>query len=99
MEPVTTPTLRENLLAFMTTNPTAWRIGVLAAQLGVGVQRMGLELSQLSAEGKLVSCTVSAPGRRPEEEYRIAAIEQKLATHRFVVTRRGGRPRGPRPAG
>lgn len=96
---MTGPTLRENLLAFMTTNPTAWRIGVLAEQLGVGVQRMGLELSQLSAEGKLVSCTVSAPGRRPEEEYRIAAIEQKLATHRFVVTRRGGRPRGPRAPG
>jgi predicted ArsR family transcriptional regulator len=95
MEPVTSPTLRQSLLDFMTTNPTAWRIDVLAAQLGVGVQRMGLELSQLSAEGKLVSCTVSAPGRRPEEEYRIAAIEQKLASHRFVVTRRG-RPRGPR---
>lgn len=98
MEPVTSPTLRQSLLEFMTTNPTAWRIDVLAAQLGVGVQRMGLELSQLSAEGKLVSCTVSAPGRRPEEEYRIAAIEQKLATHRFVVTRRG-RPRGPRAPG
>lgn len=98
MEPVTSPTLRQSLLDFMTTNPTAWRIDVLAAQLGVGVQRMGLELSQLSAEGKLVSCTVSAPGRRPEEEYRIAAIEQKLASHRFVVTRRG-RPRGPRAPG
>jgi predicted ArsR family transcriptional regulator len=98
MEPVTNPTLRQSLLDFMTTNPTTWRIDVLAAQLGVGVQRMGLELSQLSAEGKLVSCTVSAPGRRPEEEYRIAAIEQKLATHRFVVTRRG-RPRGPRAPG
>jgi predicted ArsR family transcriptional regulator len=100
MEPAASPSLRESVLAFMTTNPTAWRIKALAAQLGVGVQRMGLELSQLSAEGKLVSCTVSAPGRRPEEEYRIAAIEQKLATHRFVVSRRGaGRPRGPRPAG
>lgn len=98
MEPVTSPSLRQSLLDFMTTNPTAWRADVLAAQLGVGVQRMGLELSQLSAEGKLVSCTVSAPGRRPEEEYRIAAIEQKLASHRFVVTRRG-RPRGPRAPG
>lgn len=98
MEPATSPTLRQSLLDFMTTNPIAWRIDVLAAQLGVGVQRMGIELSQLSAEGKLVSCTVSAPGRRPEEEYRIAAIEQKLATHRFVVTRRG-RPRGPRAPG
>jgi predicted ArsR family transcriptional regulator len=87
------------VLDFMTTNPTAWRIKALAAKLGVGVQRMGLELSQLNAEGKLVSCTVSTPGQRPEEEYRIAAIEQKLATHRFVVSRKGGRPRGPRPAG
>ncbi|HUL93296.1 MAG TPA: hypothetical protein VLV56_13205 [Burkholderiales bacterium] len=98
MASATHPSLRQSLLDFMTTNPTSWRIGVLAAQLGVGVQRMGLELSQLSAEGKLVSCTVSGPGRDPEEEYRIAAIEQKVASHRFVVTRRG-RPRGPRPAG
>jgi hypothetical protein len=96
---VTPPSLRESLLDFMTTNPTAWRAKALAVQLGVGVQRMGLELSQLNAEGKLVSCTVSAPGRGPEEEYRIAAIEQKLPSHRFVVTRRPGRPRGPRPAG
>jgi len=93
------PSLRDSLLAFMTTNPTAWRIKPLAAKLGVGVQRMGVELSRLSAEGKLVSCTVSTPGQRPEEEYRIAAIEQKLASHRFVVSRRAGRPRGPRPAG
>ena len=99
MEPAADPSLRKSVLDFMTTNPTAWRIKALAAKLGVGVQRMGLELSQLNAEGKLVSCTVSAPGQRPEEEYRIAAIEQKLATHRFVVSRRGGRPRGPRPAG
>jgi hypothetical protein len=94
---MTTPSLRESLLDLMTTNPTTWRIGPLAEKLGVGVQRMGLELSQLISEGKLISCTVSAPGRRPEEEYRIAAIEQKLASHRFVV-RRGGRPRGPRTA-
>ena len=99
MEPAADPILRKNVLDFMTTNPTAWRIKALAAKLGVGVQRMGLELSQLNAEGKLVSCTVSTPGQRPEEEYRIAAIEQKLATHRFVVSRKGGRPRGPRPAG
>ena len=98
MAPATSPSLRESLLDFMTTNPTAWRIGALAVQLGVGVQRMELELSRLNAEGKVVSCTVSAPGRRPEEEYRIAAIEQKLATHRFVV-RRAGRPRGPRSPG
>ena len=98
MAPVTTPSLRESVLDFMTTNPTAWRIPALAVQLGVGVQRMELELSRLSAEGKVVSCTVSAPGRRPEEEYRIAAIEQKLASHRFVV-RKAGRPRGPRSAG
>jgi predicted ArsR family transcriptional regulator len=92
--PAATPSLRESVLAFMTTNPTTWRIKALAKQLGVEVQRMGPELSQLIAEGKVVSCTVTAPGRRPEEEYRLAAIEQKLATHRFVVSRRGGgRPR------
>lgn len=97
MQPAADPSLRQSVLEFMTTNPTAWRIEALAAKLGVGVQRMELELLGLNAEGKLVSCTVTAPGRRPEEEYRIAAIEQKLATHRFVVSkRRGGRPRGPR---
>ena len=85
--------MRDSVLEFMTTNPTAWRIEALAVELRIGVQRMGEELSQLSAEGKLVSCTVSAPGRRPEEEYRIAAIEQKLVPHRFVI--RKGRPRGP----
>ena len=98
VDPAASPSLRDSVLAFMTTNPTAWRIKPLAAKLGVGVQRMGLELSLLIAEGKLVSCTVSAPGRRPEEEYRIAAIERKLPSHRFVI-RRGGRPRGPRTAG
>src|SRR5713101_632936 len=75
---MTSLSLRESVLAFMTSNPTAWRIKALAAELGVGVQRMGLELSQLNAEGKLVSCTVRAPGRQPEEEYRIAATEQKM---------------------
>jgi predicted ArsR family transcriptional regulator len=95
--PVTSLSLRDSVLDFMTTNPTAWRIEALAVELGVGVQRMGLELSRLNAEGKLVSCTVSAPGRRPEEEYRIAAIEQKLVPHRFVI--RKGRPRGPGAAG
>lgn len=100
MQAASHPSLRQSVLEFMTTNPTAWRIEALAAKLGVGVQRMELELSGLNAEGKLVSCTVTAPGRRPEEEYRIAAIEQKLATHRFVVNRkRGGRPRGPRAPG
>jgi len=72
----------------MTSNPTAWRIEALAARLGVGVQRMGQELSRLNAEGKLVSCTVSAPGRLPQEEYRIAAIEQKLNPHHFVISRK-----------
>src|SRR5260370_37840309 len=80
--------LRERVLEFMTSNPTAWRIKALAAKLGVGAQRMGLELSRLNAEGKLVSCTVKAPGRRPEEEYRIAATEQKLDPHRFGISRK-----------
>lgn len=100
MEPVTALSLRESVLDFMTTNPIAWRIKPLAAKLGVGVQRMGLELSRLNAEGKLVSCTVSAPGRRPEEEYRIAALEQKIDPHHFIISRKTNvRLRGPRPAG
>ena len=84
----TSLSLRESVLAFMTSNPTAWRIKALAAKLGVGVQRMGLELSQLNAEGKLVSCTVKAPGRQPEEEYRIAATEQRMDPHHFVISRK-----------
>ena len=47
--------LRESVLDFMTSNPTAWRIKALAAKLGVGVERMGVELSRLNAEGKLVA--------------------------------------------
>ncbi len=70
---MTSLSLRESVLAFMTSNPTA---------------RMGLELSQLNAEGKLVSCTVKAPGRQPEEEYRIAATEQKMDPHHFVISRK-----------
>src|SRR4029077_8661673 len=85
---MTSLSLRESVLAFMTSNPTAWRIKALAAKLGVGVQRMGLELSQLNAEGKLVSCTVRTPGRQPEEEYRIAATEQKMDPHHFVISRK-----------
>src|SRR5256885_4689200 len=85
---MTSPSLRESVLAFMTSNPTAWRIKAVAAKLGVGVQRMGFELSQLNAEGKLVSCTVKAPGRQPEEEYRIAATEQRVDPHHFVISRK-----------
>jgi len=85
---MTSLSLRESVLDFMTSNPTAWRIEALAAKLGVGVQRMGQELSRLNAEGKLVSCTVRVPGRRPEEEYRIAAPEQKLDPHHFVISRK-----------
>ena len=85
---MTTTALRESVLEFMTTNPTAWRIKALAAKLGVGAKLVELELSRLNAEGKLVSCTVSAPGRLPQEEYRIAAIEQKLDPHHFVISRK-----------
>jgi len=85
---MTTLSLRESVLEFMTSNPTAWRIKALAARLGVGARLVELELSRLSAEGKLVSCTVSAPGRIPQEEYRIAAIQQKLNPHHFVISRK-----------
>jgi hypothetical protein len=97
---MTVLSLRESVLDFMTSNPIAWRIKPLAAKLGVGVERVGIELSRLSAEGKLVSCTVSAPGRRPEAEYRIAALEQKMDPHHFVISRKTNvRMRGPRAGG
>jgi len=85
---VTTLSLRESVLEVMTSNPTAWRIKALAAKLGVSVKLVGLELSRLNAEGKLVSCTVTAPGRRPQEEYRIAAIQLKFNPHHFVISRK-----------
>jgi predicted ArsR family transcriptional regulator len=85
---MTTLSLRESVLEVMTSNPTAWRIKALAAKLGVGAKLVELELSRLNAEGKLVSCTVSAPGRLPQEEYRIAAIEQKANPHHFVISRK-----------
>ncbi len=85
---MTTLPLRESVLEFMTSNPTAWRIKALAAKLGVGVKLVGPELSRLSAEGKLVSCTVTAPGRRPQEEYRIAAIQLKFNPHHFVISKK-----------
>ena len=85
---MTSPALRESVLEFMTTNPTAWRIQALATKLGVGAKLVEQELSRLNAEGKLVSCTVSTPGRLPQEEYRIAAIEQKLNPHHFVISRK-----------
>src|SRR5207245_11573682 len=97
---MTSLSLRESVLAFMTSNPTAWRIKALATELGVGVQRMGLELSQLNAEGKLVSCTVKAPGRQPAEEYRIAATEQRMDPHHFASRRQtNGRLRRAGPNG
>src|SRR5207245_2442482 len=46
------------------------------------------QLSRLGAEGKLVSCTVTAPGRRPQEEYRIAAIQLKFNPHHFVISKK-----------
>ena len=80
--------LRERVLSFMISNPTTWRPQALAAELRVGVERVLPELLQLNAEGKLVSCTVTAPGRRPQEEYRIAANELKSAPKPFVISRK-----------
>lgn len=79
--------LRESVLDFMTSNPVAWRTKALAVKLGVDVMRLGPELLQLNVEGKLVSCTVTAPGRRTQEEYRIAAILLKPNPREFVISR------------
>ncbi|MGH8677701.1 MAG: hypothetical protein ACREUQ_05040 [Burkholderiales bacterium] len=83
-----TQSLRECVLDFMISNPTAWRAKALAEQLRVGVERVGVELLRLNAEGKLVSCTVSAPGKPPQAEYRIAANELKSAPKPFVISRK-----------
>ena len=85
---MTTQSLRDNLLAFMTCNPTAWGTRELAAQLRVSVEVIGHELARLGAEGKLVSCTVVAAGHQPQKEYRIAAVEQKHGPHQFVISKK-----------
>ncbi len=79
--------LRNSVLDFMTSNPTPWRTKALAAKLGIDVNRVGRELLQLLAEGKLVSCTVKIPGRRPQVEYRIAATLLKSNPRHFVISR------------
>ncbi len=88
--------LRESVMDFMIANPTAWRPKALAAKLGVGVERVDVELLRLNAEGKLVSCTVSIPGRQPQTEYRIAANELKSAPKPFVISRKSSARARPR---
>ena len=82
---MTTQTLRESVLDFMTCNPIPWRTNALADKLGVDVKLLGLELSQLNAEGELVSCTVEAPGSQPQREYRIAANVLKLSASYIAI--------------
>lgn len=82
-----TLTLRESVLDFLTCYPTAWRTSALAAKLGVTVKCLEPELSQLKLEGKLISCTVQAPGRRPQQEYRIAAFLRQPKPREFVISR------------
>lgn len=86
--------LRDSVLDFMASNPTPWRAKALAAALGIDADRLSRELSQLSSEGKLVSCTVNVPGRQPQEEYRIAALLRKSKPHQFVIQKKTtARPR------
>lgn len=83
-----TQSLRDSLLTFMASNPTSWSTSELAAKLRVGVEAAGHELARLSAEGKLVSCTVLAKGRQPQKQYRIAAVEQKYGANQFVISKK-----------
>ena len=82
--------LRNKLLDFLTHNPTAWRTQALAVQFGVDMKSLRLELSRLSAEGKVVSCTVTVPGVAPQQEYRIATNVRKFNSNRFVISRESG---------
>ncbi len=43
---------------------------------------------EFMTSNQLVSCTVTAPGRRPQEEYRIAAIQLKFNPHHFVISKK-----------
>lgn len=85
---MTIQTLRDILLAFMSSNPTAWNTRELAAKLELSAAAVGRELLQLSSEGKLVSCTVLTAGRPPEQEFRIAALEQKYSANEFVINKK-----------
>jgi predicted ArsR family transcriptional regulator len=88
----TQPSLRESVIAFMAGNPVSWSARELAAKLRVGVEAVGHELARLSAEGKLVSCTVLARGREPQKQYRIAAVEQKYGSSQFVISKKSNAP-------
>jgi len=80
--------VRERVLEFMKSNPTAWRAKTLAARLGIKVEHLRAELNRLHGEGKLVSCTVSAPNQRPQEEYRIAANALPFNLRQFVISKK-----------
>lgn len=90
--------VRERVLDFLKSNPTAWRAKALAAKLGIKIGPLRQELSRLQGEGKLVSCTVSAPNRPPQEEYRIAANALAVDLRKFIISSKktpAGRPAAP----
>jgi hypothetical protein len=88
--------VRERVLDFMKSNPTAWRAKTLAAKLGIKIEPLRQELLRLQGEGKLVSCIVSAPNRPPQEEFRIAANALAVDLRKFVISTKKAQP--PRPA-
>ncbi len=85
---LTAQRVRERILDFMKTNPTAWRAKPLAARLGIKVEHVRAQLNHLNGEGKLVSCTVSAPNQLPQEEYRIAANALPFNLRQFVISKK-----------
>lgn len=89
--------VRERVLDFMKSNPTAWRPKALAAKLGIKIEPLREELLRLQDEGKLVSCIVSAPNRPPQEEYRIAANALAVDLRKFVISTK--KAQSPRPGG
>lgn len=84
--------VRERVLDFMKSNPSAWRAKALATKLGIKVDLLRQELLRLQGEGKLVSCTVSAPNRQTQEEYRIAANALSVDLRKFVISSKKVRP-------
>ena len=77
--------VRERVLEFMRSHPTSWRTSALATKLRIKVVLLRVELVRLEGEGTLVSCTVSAPGRKPQPEYRIAANALSVDPPKFVI--------------
>jgi len=78
--------VRKRVLEYMREHPIPWRAGILARKLRTPAESTRQALSQLTREGFLVSCTVTAREQPPQEEYRIAAHTVSADLYKFVIS-------------